>query len=123
MWQEFYDGEFNPKSQELSWIWDDTGIFESRVQNLGIRIFFKFFFSFIGGRCLAQEHCAGLRNSICQEDSNVKLPNGLPIQTCQCMDGYIDQRFGCEKDDEGFEPGTSMSNFNRKFLNTLSSNF
>lgn len=22
------------------------------------------------------------------------------------MDGYIDQRFGCEKDDEGFEPGT-----------------
>ena len=41
------------------------------------------------------------------------------------MDGYIDQRFGCEKDDEGFEPGTSMSyfNFNRKFLNTLSSNF
>ena len=79
-------------------------------------IFLKFFFSFIGGRCLAQEHCAGLRNSICQEDSNVKLPNGLPIQTCQCMDGYIDHRFGCEKDDEGFEPGTmSYFNFNRKF--------
>ena len=54
---------------------------------------------------MAQKHCAGLRNSICQEDSNVKLPNGLPIQTCQCMDGYIDQRFGCEKDDEVFEPG------------------
>ena len=45
----------------------------------------------IGGRCLMQEHCRGLTNSICNEDPVVKLPNGLPMKTCQCMEGYIGQ--------------------------------
>ena len=61
--------------------------------------------STIGGRCLVQNHCEGLRNSICQNDLSVKLPNGMPIKTCQCMEGYSDQRFGCEEKEEIFDAG------------------
>ena len=56
--------------------------------------------STIGGRCLDQQHCEGLRNSVCKNDDSVKLPNGLPMKTCQCLDGHFDMRFGCEKEDD-----------------------
>lgn len=52
----------------------------------------------IGGRCLGQKHCNSLGNSVCQDDDNVKLPNGTPIMTCQCMPGYLDNRYSCELD-------------------------
>ena len=56
----------------------------------------------IGGRCLRQEHCRGLTNSICDEDPIIKLPNGLPMKSCQCMDGYRDERYSCELDVRSF---------------------
>ena len=56
--------------------------------------------SVINGRCLSQSHCMALANSYCAEEPNVKLANGLPIKTCQCMSGYIDKKFGCDLDVE-----------------------
>ena len=30
------------------------------------------------------------------------LPNGLPIKTCQCMQGYVDRRYSCDLDVRAF---------------------
>ena len=57
----------------------------------------KSYIFFQGGRCLAQEHCRGLTNSICAVDFNITLGNGLPLKTCQCMEGYLDLRYSCRQ--------------------------
>lgn len=64
----------------------------------------------IGGRCLSQEHCRGLTNSVCLEESGVLLPNGLPLKTCQCMEGYLSLRYSCDPDNRSFNEDEVLGN-------------
>lgn len=79
----------------------------------------------IGGRCLVQEHCRGLKDSICLEDANITLPNGLAMKSCQCMPNYSNKRYSCELETQtvaGVMPflTRSFSNIFKKFPSKLS---
>ncbi len=54
--------------------------------------------STIGGRCLKQDHCASLNNSVCLVDTDVRLPSGKPFKTCQCRRGYWASKYSCDEE-------------------------
>lgn len=79
--------------------------------------------SVINGRCLSQSHCTGLANSICAEEPDVKLSTGLPIKTCQCISGYVDNKFGCDLDEEPSIKGRRLKKCDQVLYAFLLRNF